>query len=80
MISNKGINRRRLPQNPMEQIFADEWEKMAPNILGWIIPSDYTEKDAIIVATMMQWLGSPVGQRFLEQVQKKFNFYNINKS
>ena len=76
-IKHHGISRHRLSQNPLEHKFADAWEKMAPLTLGYLLcgqdcnPHDYTERDAEVAATMIQWLGSPVGESFVREVLGK---------
>ena len=76
-IKHKGISRHRLDSNPREKVFAEEWAKIAPDSLGYMLygqdklAHNVTPRDATIVATVIQWLGSPVGQHFVEECQKK---------
>lgn len=35
---------------------------------------EVTERDREVAATVVQWLGSPVGQNWLERVQQKVDF------
>jgi hypothetical protein len=60
--------------NPREVAFALQWteenQHPGPNILAHLIPG-YTERDAQVAATMMQWLGSNVGMSFLEEAIKR---------
>ena len=76
-IKHHGVSRHRLLQNPLEQKFADGWEKMAPTTLGYLLCGqdsnfhDYTERDAEVAATMIQWLGSPVGESFVREILGK---------
>jgi hypothetical protein len=66
-----GIHRNRLAQNPEEARFVDAWEKS--NVLRYILdpinkgitPSD---RDEQVAATIIQWLGTPVGQAFLQDL------------
>lgn len=73
-ITHRGLNRHRLESNPKEKVFADIWEKAAPHTLGWLLSGngqdvDFSHRDAEVAATMIQWLGSPVGQSFLYEVE-----------
>lgn len=70
-----GINTHRLASNPMEQRFADQWAETNKNneILKYMLDrthgnrGDYvpTPIEEETAATVIQWLGSPVGQWFL---------------
>lgn len=68
----KGKHTYRFGSNPLEQQFAEEWERQEKHTLGYVLsdepnnPTHVDDHDREIVATMMQWLGSPVGQAFLE--------------
>ena len=71
----KGKNTHRLAENPLEAKFAEVWEgSKYGNTLAYILsdrPNDPTyvsEHDQEVAATVIQWLGSPVGQCFLEEV------------
>lgn len=69
-----GLSRYRLAQNPLEKKFADAWEEQAPRTLGYLLCGqdrnfhDYTQRDAEVAATIIQWLGSPVGESFAREV------------
>ena len=39
--------------------------------LGFTLPDDITQRDADVAATVIQWLGSNIGQSFLYEVEKK---------
>lgn len=69
---HKGILAWRTTRNPKEKSFADVWDKYADNILPELLVGDgsITQRDATLAATLIQWLGSPVGQYFLYEVQK----------
>lgn len=60
--------------NPREVAFADQWAEEnkypGPNILSYLIP-EYTDRDAEVAATIMQWLGSNVGMSFLKKTMKR---------
>ena len=72
-------NMHRLKQNPKERIFLEEWEKENRGDFGVLalilgennFPICLTEDEEIVAGTVIQWLGSPVGQDFLRKVQKK---------
>jgi hypothetical protein len=71
---HEGISSYRIPQNPLEGKFAEQWAKIAPNTLGYLICGqdrnmhDYSQRDATVAATIIQWLGSPVGESFVREV------------
>jgi hypothetical protein len=67
-MAHQGLNRHRLAQHALEKAFADRWEKEAPNTLGYLIGDVYTPRDEEVAATIIQWLGSPVGQWFIRDV------------
>lgn len=69
-----GFHTHRFADNPEEQRFAEAWDRMnarmyrnLPSLLGapGRPPVQPTERDEQIAATVIQWLGSPVGQGFL---------------
>lgn len=76
-IVHHGLSRNRLPREPLEQAFADQWEVIAKDHLGHLLYGqdkrfhEVTQRDATIAATIMQWLGSPVGQGFLDDVKAR---------
>ncbi len=71
---HQGLSRHRLSSNPLENLYADAWEKKAPGTLGYLLcgqdrcDHDYSQRDATVAATIIQWLGSPVGRSFVEDV------------
>ena len=77
---NKGMHQYRFKQNPLEERFAVEWERHNEQgrTLDYILAKDnnrpnsddVTERDRLVAATVIQWLGSPVGQEFIEKVLK----------
>lgn len=80
-----GIHQHRLESSPLEKRFSDAWHKCkyysdqqyGESTLSHIL-SPYHDNEAIIVeeetkhiaATIIQWLGSPVGQGFLREVME----------
>jgi hypothetical protein len=76
---NKGKYQYRFNQNPLEKDFAEAWEeennKNGRGILDYLLANDpnepkgeVSERDREVAATVIQWLGSPVGQSFYNQV------------
>ena len=73
----RGNNEHRLEQNPLEKRFAEIWENKVtdnrlldyllshPNAKTQHFPTDH---EHFVAATVIQWLGSPVGQHFLTEV------------
>lgn len=77
-----GFNSHRLHPdagNPREVAFAQQWmEENTPRrcILAHILgrenrPIDPTDRDAQVVATVIQWLGSNVGMSFIIESAKR---------
>ena len=74
---SKGLHTHRFKDNPEEKRFADAWSRQNYNgrHLGYLLccgdqqhapaPSD---RDEQVAATVIQWLGSPVGQAFLRDM------------
>lgn len=58
--------------NPREVAFAEQWklENRTGRTLDHIIPH-YNDRDEMIAATVIQWLGSNVGIAFLQDVIKR---------
>lgn len=85
-MKHQGLSIHRLNSNPAEKAFAEEWEEankvstpgrpystldhlMDPNHQRDPAPS--TPQEITSAATVVQWLGSPVGQGFLSRVIEK---------
>ena len=80
-----GIHHRRLidPINLLEKAFAEEWATLNECIPGrltatinWLKgidnkPLPTTKGEEVMAATVIQWLGSPVGQCFLDEVKAR---------
>lgn len=67
----KGLHTYRFRDNPEEKRFAAAWTKN--NVLPWLLgPGDRkvdpSKRDEEVAATVVQWLGSPVGQAFLNDL------------
>ncbi len=80
-MKHKGMSQHRFAQNPLEKKFAEAWNKqntlnrIGSNLLDYMLaenPNDprgeVTDRDMVVAATVVQWLGSPVGQGFLNDV------------
>lgn len=77
---NKGLSQYRFKNNPLEKKFAEAWEVQnsggyQKGTLDYLLAKDpnrpngeVTERDRVIAATVIQWLGSPVGQSFVTEV------------
>lgn len=65
----QGLFAYRYKDNPLEYAFAKEWEKQhGPEnmeLLRGILGFSVTERDRDVANTVIQWLGSPVGQSFI---------------
>ena len=77
---NKGMRQYRFKDNPIEKRFAKIWEEentpeYKNGILDYLLADDpnhpwdeVTKRDRLVAATVIQWLGSPVGNGFLREV------------
>jgi hypothetical protein len=76
-MKHEGLSTHRLSSNPMEAAYAEAWRKEAPGTLPYLLHGqdkhdhDLTQQEATIAATIIQWLGSPVGQYFVDEVLAK---------
>lgn len=77
-IAYQGKHSHRYEQNPMEEAFALEWQDQCANgaNLEYLLSSDNRPnvvdlRDQTTANTVIQWLGSPVGQSFLTSVMAK---------
>jgi len=76
----KSRNSHRFQQNPLEKRFVDTWIEQnkyghtlshilnGPSLYGLHTPAVTSDHDEEVATTVIQWLGSPVGQAFLEDV------------
>lgn len=78
-MKNAGLHQHRFRDNPEEQRIAKAWGRL--NDLGSNLdyllddradrlgpPPPCSPRDRVIAATIIQWLGSPVGQGFLRSL------------
>lgn len=80
-MNHEGKSLHRLSSNPLEKAYHDAWlelnEEPYRGTLAYLLGDgnkpawDFTERDAEVAATIIQWLGSPVGQSFVEGVLEK---------
>lgn len=72
-----GLHAYRFAENPEEKHFADAWDAehgpmgvgLLAHLLGdGITPGFPTTRDHVVAATVIQWLGSPVGQVWLRDL------------
>jgi hypothetical protein len=84
-IKHKGLRtyRFKFNDNPMERVFAEAWVEenrvvSGNSLLDHLLAEDpnrprgeVSQRDATVAATVIQWLGSPVGQCFLQDVVEK---------
>lgn len=74
----KGLHTYRFKENPEEKRFAEAWDKQneqGSNLAYLLTVGDQTgrpveppDRDHVVAATVIQWLGSPVGQSFLRDL------------
>jgi hypothetical protein len=78
-MKNKGLHTYRLRNNPEEKRFAQAWDQS--NETGYLLDHlldtrtvhqgrapEPSEVDRTVAATVIQWLGSPVGQAWLRDL------------
>ncbi len=75
----QGVNSHRYKNNPQELKFAEVWQKLntrgSSKNLDYILSRDnnlfyVSERDQEVANSIIQWLGSPCGQGFLESVKE----------
>lgn len=78
-MKHKGIHTHRFRDNPEEKRFAGAWQKANDqgHILDYLLdpnngvggrPPETPARECVVAATVLQWLGSPVGQAFLRDL------------
>ena len=76
---HRGLSTYRLADNPEERRFAEAWQEHNDRgrTLDYLLdphkgergnPPEAEEPDRVLAATIVQWLGSPVGQGFLRDL------------
>ncbi len=68
----QGHHADRYSREPLERLFAEKWQEQNRGRCDWFDAHNFTlsatVKERKWVNTLVQWLGSPVGQGFLEDV------------
>lgn len=79
----QGIHSGRYQREPMERAFAKAWQEFCessvatdgqPTLLDYLLTTDQqhplpaSDRDRQVACTVIQWLGSSVGQQFLSQI------------
>lgn len=77
----ESINKHRFTREPLERRFVEAWNSMNENnkLLRFILDrsfgnrGDYhpSELEQEVAVTIIQWLGSPVGQGFIKDVERQ---------
>lgn len=81
-MKNKGLHQYRFKDNPEERRFAKAWDEQnysrthdtltyllhTGNHGGGIYMKPPTDREREVAATIIQWLGTPVGQCFLSDL------------
>ena len=79
IVKNVGLHQYRFKDNPREKAYAKAWEELndfnEKGTLDYLLAKDcnrpageVTDRDREVAATVIQWLGSPVGQGFVRDV------------
>jgi len=83
LVRHSGNAIHRLKHNPLEKRYADAWrQKQDSGLLEYLMgdgasKSPVSGRDEKVAATVIQWLGSPVGQGFLRDVNSLPNAERI---
>lgn len=83
-----GLNWKRLNPdagNPLEQIYAIQWQAVnriqtgqPTPLLAHLLNGEFSERDAQVAATVVQWLGSYVGRSFVQEGLRKESAYRCS--
>lgn len=89
-MKNKGLHQNRFESNPVEKIFAKGWDGLnkQSNTLDYLLAEkinhptfdEVSNRDRVVAATVVQWLGSPCGQGFLTEMRNNIESYQRNKA
>lgn len=71
----RGKHTHRLKSNPLERVASNQWNEHNRNgkLLEYIMgdgakpATDVSDRDQLVAATVMQWLGSPVGLAYVDE-------------
>jgi hypothetical protein len=84
----EGLHTYRFAQNPTELAATESWAKQhlaegygtLEYLLGDgatpVVPS---ERDWLVAGTVIQWLGSPIGRGFLQELRQKFEIIDAKE-
>lgn len=84
-IKHEGLSTNRLNENPLERAFSEAWKAYNNSTAGYDLldyllaldpnnpKGEVSKRDAVVAATIIQWLGSPVGQCFFRDVMEEYN-------
>ena len=72
----KGLHEYRFDQNPEERRISESFKEFAARNLAYLMrvgdqsgsPPPLDPHEAVVACTVIQWLGSPVGQHWLEEL------------
>lgn len=77
-MKTQGLHPYRFRENPEEKRIAKAWaaendRPTGPSLLAHLLgdgvrPADVSPRDSEVAATVVQWLGSPVGQIWLREL------------
>jgi len=77
-MKNCGYHQNRFKDNPEEELFALAWDNLNRtyhnDTIDYLMsddnntPTQATQKEREVAATVIQWLGSPCGKFFLEEL------------
>jgi hypothetical protein len=91
MIKKKfqGMSPHRYKDNVLEELYAQEWQvendkPLSRPTLDYLMDKTnqgnpnppLTKREQLVANTVIQWLGSPVGQHFVERVMNKLRDVN----
>lgn len=79
-----GLHRQRMSREPLERDFVEAWEKLNSSLGSYQdrrllddlvttgpIPRFASKRDWEVASTVIQWLGSPIGQSFMREVYQE---------
>lgn len=91
-IKHEGNNRERLNYNfgiNAEAVYASEWEKEnkreswknnGKGKLELLLDGEVSKRDALVAATVIQWLGTNIGMSFVHECERKIRDLKIDKN
>ena len=75
----QGMRPYRYKDNPLEKEFALQWQhendrpSNSDSLISWLLTNDnnsaiISDRDRLVAATIIQWLGTPCGKYFLSEI------------